>query len=134
MPPSAPAAPSASRARPAGVLYGITVLQGQKKYAEAIAEWDKVPETQNNYVQFVYYRAVCKYNMAADFNEKNADIRTGRLTPDNDKKYREMLTDAQKDFEKAQELDPDQLNVKWGYLLKNIYIATGQQEKADAIL
>ncbi|MBR1389635.1 MAG: hypothetical protein IJ569_08455 [Prevotella sp.] len=115
-------------------VYQAFVLQGQKKYAEAIAEWDKVPETQNNYVQFVYYRAVCKYNMAADFNEKNADIRTGRLTPDNDKKYREMLTDAQKDFEKAQELDPDQLNVKWGYLLKNIYIATGQQEKADAIL
>ena len=115
-------------------VYKAFILQGQKKYEEAIAEWNMVPETQPNYVQFVYYRAVCKYNQAADFNEKNSDIRTGRLTPDNDKKYRDMLTGAQKDFEKAQELDPDQLTVKWGYLLKNIYIATGQQEKADAIL
>ena len=41
---------------------------------------------------------------------------------------------AQKDFEKAKELDPDQMTVKWGYLLKNIYTQTGQQEKADAIL
>ncbi|MBQ8155775.1 MAG: hypothetical protein IJ082_05585 [Prevotella sp.] len=115
-------------------VYKAFIAQGHKKYEEAIAEWNLVPETQPNYVQFVYYRAVCKYNMAADFNEANADIRTGRLTPDNDKKYRDMLNAAQTDFEKAQQLDPDQLTVKWGYLLKNIYIATGQQEKADAIL
>ena len=115
-------------------VYKAFIAQGQKKYAEAIAEWNLVPESTVNFVQFVYYRAVCKYNMAADFNEANSDIRTGRLTPDNEKKYRGMLEDAQKDFEKAQELDPDQLNVKWGYLLKNVYHALGQDDKADAIL
>ena len=115
-------------------VYKAFIAQGKKEYEQAIAEWDKVPESTNNYVQFVYYRAVCKYNMAAEFNEKNSDIRTGRLTPENDKKYREMLNDAQLDFEKAQELDPDQLTVKWGYLLKSIYHATGQEDKANAIM
>lgn len=115
-------------------VYKAFIAQSKKDYETAIAEWDKVPESTNNYVQFVYYRAVCKYNQAAEFNEKNSDIRTGRLTPDNDKKYREMLEGACKDFEKAQELDPDQLNVKWGYLLKNVYHALGQEDKANAIL
>jgi len=115
-------------------VYKAFIAQGKKKYAEAIAEWDLVPETQPNYVQFVYYRAVCKYNQAAEFNEANADMRTGRLTPENDKKYRDMLTAAQVDFEKAQQLDPDQLTVKWGYLLKNIYTALGQEDKANAIM
>ena len=115
-------------------VYKAFIAQGKKDYDTAIAEWDKVPESTNNYVQFVYYRAVCKYNQAAEFNEKNSDIRTGRLTPDNDKKYRTMLENACKDFEKAQQLDPDQLNVKWGYLLKNVYHALGQEDKANAIL
>jgi len=114
-------------------VYKAFIAQGKKDYEKAIAEWDKVPESTNNYVQFVYYRAVCKYNQAAEFNEKNSDIRTGRLTPDNDKKYREMLEGSAKDFEKAQQLDPDQLTVKWGYLLKNVYHALGQEDKANAI-
>jgi tetratricopeptide (TPR) repeat protein len=115
-------------------VYKAFIAQGQKKFADAIAEWNLVPESTVNYVQFVFYRAVCKYSLAAEFNEANADIRTGNLSPENDKKYRGMLEDAQKDFEKAQELDPDQLTVKWGYLLKNVYHALGQDEKADAIL
>ena len=72
-------------------------------------------------------------NIAAEFNEANADARTGRLTPDNEKKYKEMLTDAQVDFEKCQELDPDQETVKWKYLLHNVYTQTDQQAKADAL-
>lgn len=115
-------------------VYKAFLLMQDKKYNESIAEFDLVPATAPAYLQCVFNRAVCKYNKAADFNEANSDIRTGRLTPENEKTYRGYLEDAQKDFEKAQELDPDQLTVKWGYLLKNIYIATGQQEKADAIL
>lgn len=115
-------------------VYKAYLLMGEKKYDESIAEFDKVPEGAPVYLQCVFNRAVCKYNRAADFMEANADIRTGRLSPENDTTYRGYLEDAKKDFEKAQELDPDQMNVKWGYLLKNIYIATGQQDKADAIL
>ena len=114
-------------------IYSAFLLQNQKKYAEAVAEWNKVPETQPNYVQFAYYRAVCKYNIAAEFNEKNSDERTGRLTPENDKKFKELLSDAQVDFEKCQQLDPEQNTVKWKYLLHNVYTQTGQQAKADAL-
>ena len=114
-------------------IYKAFLLQNQKKYADAVAEWNKVPETHNNYVQFLYYRAVCKYNIAAEFNEANADVRTGRLTPDNEKKYKEMLSDAQVDFEKCKELDPEQNTVKWKYLLHNVYTQTDQQAKADAL-
>lgn len=114
-------------------IYKAFLLQNQKKYADAVGEWNKVPETQPNYVQFVYYRAVCKYNIAAEFNEANADARTGRLTPENEKKYKEMLGDAQVDFEKCKELDPEQNTVKWKYLLHNVYTQTDQQAKADAL-
>ena len=114
-------------------IYKAFLLQNQKKYADAVTEWNKVPETQNNYVQFLYYRAVCKYNIAAEFNEANADARTGRLTPENETKLKEMLSAAQVDFEKCQELDPEQDTVKWKYLLHNVYTQTGQQAKADAL-
>ena len=63
-----------------------------------------------------------------------SDVRTGRMSAADETTFKGMLQDAQKDFEKAKELDPDQMTVKWGYLLKNIYTQTGQQEKADAIL
>ena len=114
-------------------IYKAFLLQNQRKYEEAIGEWNLVPESQPNYVQFVYYRAVCKYNVAADFNEKNSDARTGSLTPENQKKFKDLLSAAQEDFEKCQELDPEQDTVKWKYLLHNVYTQTGQQEKADAL-
>ena len=114
-------------------VYKANTYQIQKKYDEAIAEWSLVPETAPNYVNFIYNRAVCKLFKANEFNDKNAN-NMGRLTPENEAKYKEMLQDSLVDFEKTKELDPDQLTVKWGYLLKNVYIATGQQEKADAIM
>ena len=114
-------------------VYKANTYQIQKKYDEAIAEWSLVPETAPNYETFIYNRAVCKLFKANEFNDKYAN-NMGRLSPENDAKYKTMLQDALVDFEKTKELDPDQLKVKWGYLLKNVYIATGQQEKADAIL
>ena len=44
-----------------------------------------------------------------------------------------MLKDAQGDFEKAKEIDPEQKTVKWQYLLHNVYTLTGQKDKADAL-
>jgi hypothetical protein len=114
-------------------IYKAFLLQNQKKYAEAVAQWNLIPESQPNYVQFAYYRAVCKYNIAVEFNENNADARTGRLTPDNEKKFKEQLADAQVDFEKCQELDPEQNTVKWKYLLHNVYTQLGLTDKAATL-
>ena len=116
------------------VYKGYLSMQ-DKKYDEAIAEFDKVKEDNKNvFLQCVFNRAVCKWNKAAEFNETKSDVRTGRMSAADETTFKGMLQDAQKDFEKAKELDPDQMTVKWGYLLKNIYTQTGQQEKADAIL
>jgi len=114
-------------------IYSAFLLQNQKKYQEAIDQWNKVPESQPNYVQFAYYRAVCKYNIAVEFNEANSDARTGRLTPENETKFKELIAAAQADFEKCQELDPDQNTVKWKYLLHNVYTQLGLTDKAAAL-
>jgi tetratricopeptide (TPR) repeat protein len=116
-------------------VYKGYLLMQQKKYDESIAEFDKVSEDNKAiFLQCVYNRAVCKWNKAAEFNEAKSDVRTGRMNAADEAAFKDMLMNAQKDFEKAKELDPDQMTVKWGYLLKNIYTQTGQQEKADAIL
>ena len=56
-----------------------------------------------------------------------------RLTPENETKFKDLLGAAQLDFEKCQQLDPDQGTVKWKYLLHNIYTQLGQEAKAAAL-
>lgn len=114
-------------------IYKAFLLQNQKKYQEAIDQWNLIPESQPNYVQFAYYRAVCKYNIAVEFNENNSDARTGRLTPENEKTFKDQLAAAQVDFEKCQQLDPDQETVKWKYLLHNVYTQLGLTDKAATL-
>ena len=115
-------------------VYKAFLLMQDKKYDEAIAEFDKVPEGAPAYMQCVFNRAVCKYNKAADWNETKSDLRTGRMSAADEKVFKDLLNSAMVDFEKAQELDPDQMTVKWAYLLKNVYTQLGMKEKADAVM
>ena len=115
-------------------VYKAFLLMQDKKYDDAIAEFAKVKEDKSPvYLNSIFNSAVCKYNKASEFNEANSDIRTGRLKPADHDKFMNMLKDAQGDFEKAKELDPDQQTVKWQYLLHNVYTLTGQEDKAKAI-
>ena len=115
-------------------VYKAFLLMQDKKYDDAIAEFAKVKEDKSPvYLNSIFNSAVCKYNKASEFNEANSDIRTGRLKPADHDKFMNMLKDAQGDFEKAKELDPDQKTVKWQYLLHNVYTLTGQEDKAKAI-
>jgi hypothetical protein len=115
-------------------VYKAFLLMQDKKYDDAIAEFAKVKEDKSPvYLNSIFNSAVCKYNKASEFNEANSDIRTGRLKPADHDKFMNMLKDAQGDFEKAKELDPDQKTVKWQYLLNNVYTLTGQEDKAKAI-
>ena len=105
-----------------------------RKFDEAIAEYAKVKADNSPiYLNAVFNSAVCKYNKASEFNEANTDMRTGKMTPANHEKFINMLKDAQVDFEKAKELDPEQKTMKWQYLLHNVYTLTGQTEKAAAL-
>jgi len=115
-------------------VYKAFLLMQDKKYDDAIAEFAKVKEDKSPvFLNSIFNSAVCKYNKASEFNEANSDLRTGRLKPADHEKFMNMLKDAQGDFEKAKELDPDQQTVKWQYLLHNVYTLTGQTEKAAAL-
>ena len=115
-------------------VYKAFLLMQDKKYDDAIAEFAKVKEDKSPvYLNSIFNSAVCKYNKASEFNEANSDIRTGRLKPADHDKFMNMLKDAQGDFEKAKQLDPDQQTVKWQYLLHNVYTLTGQEDKAKAL-
>jgi hypothetical protein len=115
-------------------VYKAFLLMQDKKYDDAIAEFAKVKEDKSPvYLNSIFNSAVCKYNKASEFNEANSDLRTGRLKPADHEKFMNMLKDAQGDFEKAKELDPDQNTVKWQYLLHNVYTLTDQKDKAAAL-
>ena len=112
-----------------GILY-----MNDRKFDEAIAEYAKVKEDKSPiYLNAVFNSAVCKYNKASEFNEANTDMRTGKMSAANHEKFINMLKDAQIDFEKAKELDPEQKTMKWQYLLHNVYTLTGQTDKAAAL-
>ena len=115
-------------------VYKAFLLMQDKKYDDAIAEFAKVKEDNSPvYLNSIFNSAVCKYNKASEFNEANSDLRTGRLKPADHDKFMNMLKDAQSDFEKAKELDPEQKTVKWQYLLHNVYTLTDQKDKAAAL-
>ena len=115
-------------------VYKAFLLMQDKKYDEAISEFAKVKEDNSPvYLNSIFNSAVCKYNKASEFNEANSDIRTGRLKPADHDKFMNMLKDAQGDFEKAKELDPEQKTVRWQYLLHNVYTLTDQKDKAAAL-
>ena len=115
-------------------VYKAFLLMQDKKYDDAISEFAKVKEDGSPvFLNSIFNSAVCKYNKASEFNEANSDIRTGRLKPADHEKFMNMLKDAQGDFEKAKELDPDQQTVKWQYLLHNVYTLTDQKDKAAAL-
>ena len=115
-------------------VYKAFLLMQDKKYDDAISEFAKVKEDGSPvFLNSIFNSAVCKYNKASEFNEANSDIRTGRLKPADHEKFMNMLKDAQGDFEKAKELDPEQKTVKWQYLLHNVYTLTDQKDKAAAL-
>ena len=115
-------------------VYKGIIYQNDRKFDEAIAEYNKVKEENSPvFLNCIYNQAVCKWNKAAAWNEEKTDVRTGRMKPADEATFKELMNSAQADFEKAKELDPDQQTVKWKYLLHNIYTQTGQTDKAAAL-
>ncbi len=113
-------------------IYIAYSFQQQKKYDDAISEWNLIPETQPNYAIFAYQRGVCKYFKANEIEDSKTD-NSGRIAPEYEKIVKDLINQAMTDFEKAKELDPDHRLIDWRYLLKSVYTATGQKEKAEAI-
>lgn len=112
----------------AGIYIGM-IAMNDKKYEEAIAAFSKITPDHPSYLQVVFNRAVCKLNVAGEFQEKYANKNTGAMTPQNEAKFKELLNDARVDFETVRELDPDQNTVRWVVLLRNIYYNLGDEAK-----
>ena len=112
----------------AGIYLGM-IAMNEKKYDEAIAAFSKIAPEHPSFLQVVFNRAVCKLNLAGEFQDKNSNKNTGAMTPDNEAKFKALLNDARVDFEKARELDPEQQTVRWAVLLRNIYYNLGDEAK-----
>ena len=114
-------------------VYKGMIAMNDKKFPEAIEAFSTVPESHPSFLQIVFNRAVCKMTMAGEFQDTHANKNTGAMSPADDAKLKEMLSDAKVDFEKARQLDPDQQTVRWAALLRNIYYNLGEEEKYKEI-
>ncbi len=112
-----------------GHIYLGMIAMNAKNYEEAIVRFDKIPESNANFLPVTFNRGVCRLNLASDFLESHANKNTGVMKPDDDAKFKQMLSDAKTDLEKARELDPEQQNVRWAVLLRNIYYQLGEEAK-----
>lgn len=114
---------------PLSIVYKGMIAMNNKQYEQAIADFANFPEDHPSYLQVVFNRAVCKLNVAGDFQDKNSNRNTGAMTPQNEAKFKELLNAAREDFEIVRGLDPDQQNVHWVVLLRNIYYNLGEDAK-----
>ena len=116
-----------------GHIYIGMMAMGDKKYEEAIKEFDFVPEGNSNFLPVTFNRGICRMNLANEFLETHANKNTGVMKPDDEATFKGMLAAAKTDLEKARELDPEQQNVRWGALLRNIYYNLGEEDKMKEI-
>ena len=120
---------NAHQQNPLAIVYKGMIAMNAKKYEEAIADFSSITPDHPSYLQVVFNRAVCKLNVAGDFQDTHANKNTGAMTPADDAKLKELLNDAKGDFEIARQLDPEQKTVRWAVLLRNIYYNLGEEEK-----
>ena len=120
---------NANMQKPLAIVYKGMIAMNAKNYAEAIADFSSITPDHPSYLQVVFNRAVCKLNLAGEFQDKHANKNTGAMAPADDAKLKEMLNDARVDFETCRQLDPDQQNVRWAVLLRNIYYNLGDEAK-----
>ena len=120
---------NANSDQPLAVIYIGMIAMNDKKYEEAIAAFSNITPDHPSYLQVVFNRAVCKLNVAGEFQEKYANKNTGAMTPQNEAKFKDLLNEARVDFETVRQLDPDQMTVRWVVLLRNIYYNLGDEAK-----
>lgn len=133
----------------AWALYGETLMR-QSKWDEAIASYEKALNLNPSFVEACYNLGVCYSAKAQDVVSRETEIteaenqkktrksRAQRAEDEKRKKelmtkWRELIDSASKYLEQTRSLDPDRNSVDWAKPLYKIYIATGQDEKAQAL-
>lgn len=104
-------------------------MMNAEKWDDAVEAFKKAIEIDPEWVPCLFNTGICLNSKAIALNDQLMDKKTMGLTPANLEKVKAVLRDAQVYLEKTRELDPDQLQTKWGYPLYRIYYSLGNKEK-----
>ncbi len=104
-------------------------MMNAEKWDDAVAAFKKAIEIDPEWVPCLFNTGICLNSKAIALNDQLMDKKTMGLTNENAEKVKAVLRDAQVYLEKTRELDPDQLQTKWGYPLYRIYYSLGNKEK-----
>ena len=104
-------------------------LMNAEKWDEAVEAFKKAVEIDPEWVPCLFNIGICLNSKAIALNDALMDKKTMGLTPENAEKVKVVLRDAQTYLEKTRELDPDQLQTKWGYPLYSIYYSLQNKDK-----
>ena len=104
-------------------------LMNAEKWDEAVDAFKKAVEIDPEWVPCLFNIGICLNSKAIALNDQLMDKKTMGLTPENVEKVKAVLREAQVYLEKNRELDPDQLQTKWGYPLYRIYYSLGDKDK-----
>ena len=104
-------------------------LMNAEKWDEAVDAFKKAVEIDPEWVPCLFNIGICLNSKAIALNDQLMDKKTMGLTPENAEKVKAVLRDAKVYLEKTRELDPDQLQTKWGYPLYRIYYSLQEKDK-----
>lgn len=104
-----------------------------RKWADAIESYKKSIEIDPEFIQVMFNLAVCYNSKAIEFKDEVSDKRTGMMTPENDKKFKEDLQQSVNYLLKVKEKDPNREMIKWAYPLYQAYFLLGDEAKANEI-
>ena len=104
-------------------------MMNSDKWDEAVAAFKKAIEIDPDWVPCLFNTGICLNSKAIALNDQLMDKKTMALTNENAEKVKNVLREALIYLEKTRELDPDQLQTKWGYPLYRIYYSLGNKEK-----
>ena len=104
-------------------------LMNAEKWDEAVEAFKKAVEIDPEWVPCLFNIGICLNSKAIALNDQLMDKKTMGLTNENAEKVKAVLRDAQVYLEKTRELDPDQLQTKWGYPLYRIYYSLQNKDK-----
>ncbi|WP_288318081.1 tetratricopeptide repeat protein [Xylanibacter caecicola] len=106
---------------------------GEHKWEDAIKSYKKSVELDPTFIQVLYNIGVCYNSKAIEFKNKEANERTGQLTPDKQEIYNNDLKESVSYLEKVRAQDPDRAMVNWAYTLFQAYSLLGDEAKAKEI-
>ena len=104
-------------------------LMNAEKWDEAVEAFKKAVEIDPTWTPCLFNIGICLNSKAIALNDELMDKKTMGLSTENAEKVKAVLRDAQVYLEKTREMDPDQMETKWGYPLYRIYYALGNKEK-----